>query len=134
MPDLSRGYWGLTIVDHDHEEIILTKKYYAFGQLSRSIRPGYRILTTTNAGLLAAYSDEEQKLVIVAVNTKETAVEAGFSLEGFRYEGGTAEVIRTAASENWAALPNIPVQPDMLRTTLAPYSITTFVIDHILPE
>ena len=131
MPDLSRGYWGLTVVDHDNQEITLTKKYYAFGQLSRYIRPGYRILTTTNAGLLAAYSDEEQKLVIVAVNTEETDREVGFSLDGFRYEGGTAAVIRTSNSENWAELPGIPVQTDMVRTTLAPYSITTFVVENI---
>ena len=134
MPDLSRGYWGLTVVDHDNEEIHLTKKYYAFGQLSRYIRPGYRILTTTNTGVLAAYSDEEHKLVIVVVNTDEADVAVGFPLEGFRYDGGTAQVIRTSLHENWASLPEIPVQKDMLRTTLAPYSITTFVIDNVTLE
>ncbi len=130
-PDLSRGYWGLTVVDHDNEEIILTKKYYAFGQLSRYIRPGYRILTTTDYGVLAAYSDEEQKLVIVVVNADETEKEVGFSLAGFQYDGGTAQIIRTSQTENWAELPEIPVQKDMLRTTLAPYSVTTFVIDNV---
>jgi O-glycosyl hydrolase len=131
MPDLSRGYWGLTVVDHDKQEIYLTKKYYAFGQLSRYIRPGYRILTTTAKGVLAAYSDEEQKLVIVAINEDETAREVGFSLDGFRFSGGTAQVIRTSATENWAELSPIPVQPDMLRATLAPYSITTFVVEGV---
>lgn len=131
MPDLSRGYWGLTVVDHDNEEIHLTKKYYAFGQLSRYIRPGYQILTTTQKGVLAAYSQEEKKLVIVVVNAEETALEAGFSLEGFLYNGGTAEVIRTSQDENWAVLPTIPVQQDMLRTTLAPYSVTTFIIENV---
>ncbi len=131
MPDLSRGYWGLTVVDHDKEEIFLTKKYYAFGQLSRYIRPGYRILASADYGVLTAYSEEEQKLVIVVVNVEETEREVGFSLEGFLYDGGTAEVIRTSQDENWAALPNIPVQKDMLRATLAPYSVTTFVVDHV---
>ena len=131
MPDLSRGYWGLTVVDHDKQEILLTKKYYAFGQLSRYIRPGYQILTTTDQGILAAYSEEDHRLVIVAVNVEETDVEAGFSLAGFRFGGGTAQVIRTSGKENWAQLPQIPVQSDMLRATLAPYSITTFLIDNI---
>jgi O-glycosyl hydrolase len=81
--------------------------------------------------MLAAYSDEEKKLVIVAVNVEETEVEAGFSLGGFQYDGGMAQAIRTSQSENWAALSPIPVQQDMLRTTLAPYSITTFIIDHV---
>ena len=81
--------------------------------------------------MLAAYSDEEKKLVIVAVNVEETDVEIGFCLEAFRYAGGTAEVIRTSQTENWAELPEIPVQKDMLRTTLAPYSVTTFVVNNI---
>ena len=134
MPDLSRGYWGLTVVDHDNEEIILTKKYYAFGQLSRYIRPGCRILTTTQKGVLAAYDEEKQQLVIVALNEEETELEVGFPLDGFRYGGGTAEVIRTSMSENWAELPSIPAQSDMLRATLAPYSITTFVVDNVTLE
>jgi O-glycosyl hydrolase len=119
-------------VDHDKQEILLTKKYYAFGQLSRYIRPGYQILTTTDQGILAAYSQEDHRLVIVAVNVEETDVEAGFSLAGFRFDGGTAQVIRTSGKENWAQLPQIPVQSDMLRATLAPYSITTFLIDNII--
>lgn len=134
MPDLSRGYWGLTVVDHDNQEIHLTKKYYAFGQLSRYIRPGYRILTTTQTGILAAYSEEEKKLVIVAVNADEAALDAGFPLQGFCYSGGTAQVIRTSLQENWAALPQVPVQKDMLRVTLAPYSVTTFIIDNVTLE
>lgn len=131
-PDLSRGYWGLTVVDHDKEEIYLTKKYYAFGQLSRYIRPGYRILTTAQSGVLAAYSEEEQKLVIVVVNADEKDKEVGFSLDGFLHGGGMAEVIRTSQSENWAVLPQIAVQQDMLRATLAAYSVTTFVIDNVI--
>ena len=131
LPNLSSGYWGLTVVDHDNQQILLTKKYYAFGQLSRYIRPGYQILTTTASGVLVAYSQEEQKLVIVAINTEEKETEVGFSLTDFVYGGGMAEVIRTSQDENWAQLPGIPVQQDMLRTTLAPYSITTFVIEHV---
>ena len=133
-PDLSRGYWGLTVVDHDNEEILLTKKYYAFGQLSRYIRPGYRIIHMDGHGVLAAYSEEEQKLVIVVVNVEETELEVGFSLAGFCYGGGTAQMIRTSQNENWAELPAISVQKDMLRTVLAPYSITTFIVDNVTVE
>ena len=131
MPNLESGYWGLTVVDHDNEEIILTKKYYAFGQLSRYIRPGYRILATDAYGMLMAYSDEEQKLVIVALNTEKEEKEVGFCLDAFSYDGGTAEAIRTSQSENWAVLPRLTVQKDMLRATLAPNSITTFIIGNI---
>lgn len=131
MPNLSSGYWGLTVVDHDNKQILLTKKYYAFGQLSRYIRPGYRILANTDRGILAAYSEEEQKLVIVAVNDAETVVPVGFSLALFRYGGGMADSIRTSQTENWTQLPQIAVQKDMLRASLAPYSVTTFIIEGI---
>ena len=131
MPNLSSGYWGLTVVDHDKEAIVLTKKYYAFGQLSRYIRPGYYIINTEAQGILAAYSAEEQKLVIVAINTEETQRQVGFSLERFGYSGGTAEVIRTSQNENWASLPALAAQKDMLRATLTPHSITTFILDNV---
>ena len=41
MPDITKGFWGLAVADHDNQSIILTKKYYVFGQFSRYIRPGY---------------------------------------------------------------------------------------------
>ena len=131
MPNLSSGYWGLTVVDHDKQEILLTKKYYAFGQLSRYIRPGYYIMNTEAQGILAAYSAEEQKLVIVAINTDETERQVGFSLDSFRYDGSNAQVIRTSQNENWAVLSGISAQKDMLRATLVPYSITTFILDNV---
>jgi hypothetical protein len=40
-------------------------------------------------------------------------------------------VIRTSQSENWAVLPELAVQQDMLRAALAPYSVTTFVIENV---
>ena len=44
MVNLNGGYWGVAVADHDKNEIILTQKYYAFGQFSRYIRPGYTII------------------------------------------------------------------------------------------
>ena len=44
MPDMSKGFWGVAVADHDNEEIILSQKYYAFGQFSRYIRPGDTII------------------------------------------------------------------------------------------
>ena len=37
MVDVNGGFWGLAVADHDKNEIILTQKYYAFGQFSRYI-------------------------------------------------------------------------------------------------
>ncbi len=135
MPNTNGGYWGLAVADHDNNTIILTKKYYAYGQFSRYIRPGYTIIANDNADVLAAYNKDENKLVIVAVNNKEAEVGIDFSLEAFKYEGGTAKVIRTSGEletgENWAELPEVTVGSDKIEVNLKEHSITTFIIDGI---
>ena len=45
MVNVNRGFWGVAVGDHDKNEIILTQKYYAFGQFSKYIRPGYTIIS-----------------------------------------------------------------------------------------
>lgn len=59
----SNGYWGLAAADHDNEEIALSMKYYAYGQFSRYIRPGYTIIGTSKGTTLAAYDPDETKLL-----------------------------------------------------------------------
>ena len=135
MPDTTQGYWGLAVADHDSEQIILTKKYYAYGQFSRYIRPGYTIFADNNDDVLVTYSPDEKKLVIVAVNNAEAETELKISLEAFDYAGGTAKVIRTSGEleggENWAEIPDVEVAKDVFRTGLKGYSITTFIIDGV---
>lgn len=48
------GYWGIAIANHEGEEVILTKKYYAYGQYSKYIRPGYTIIASGD-NTVAAY-------------------------------------------------------------------------------
>lgn len=135
MPDTTKGYWGLAVADHDNDTILLTKKYYAYGQFSRYIRPGYTFIDTDLQTVLAAYSEEEHKLVIVAVNNHYEDEEIKFLLENFNYEGGMAKVIRTSgdleSGENWAELPDVTVGNDIFETNLKGYSITTFIIEGI---
>ena len=72
MPDTQGGYWGIAVADHDRGEIVLTKKYWAFYQFSRFIRPGMYVLRPAGradtADCLAAYDADSGSLVIVAVN------------------------------------------------------------------
>ncbi len=68
MVDLNKGFWGVAVAEHDNNEIILTQKYYAFGQFSRYILPGYTIISAYN-GAMAAYDSDGKKLVFVVTNT-----------------------------------------------------------------
>ena len=136
MPNLSGGFWGLAVADHDKDTIVLSKKYYAYGQFSRYIRPGYTILYTMSESAMAAYSEENKQLVIVAVNKDADAKTANIPLGGFEWKDGiTASVIRTsgdmATGENWAELPAVDVGAEGLSVTLKEFSITTYVINGI---
>ncbi|MBE6846903.1 MAG: alpha-L-arabinofuranosidase [Ruminococcus sp.] len=130
MPNLNGGYWGVAVADHDNDTIILTKKYYAFGQYSRYIRPGMTMLKSSGS-TVAAYDAEKEQLVIVAVNTAGSASDMHFDLSGFGSVGANAKVIRTSATENWADAGSIRTSGNALDASLAANSVTTFIIDGV---
>lgn len=131
MVDVNSGYWGLAVADHDKQEVILTMKYYAFGQFTRFIRPGYEIISVDDQ-TLAAYDPEGHQLVIVTTNADVNDKTADFDLSGFKTVGADAGVTRTSGSaedgEKWAVLDPVAVQNQSLQVTLKGNSVTTFVI------
>lgn len=135
MPNISGGFWGLAVADHDKNDIILTKKYYSFGQFSRYIRPGFTLLSSSGS-TLAAYDKENGRLVIVAVNTAGSNTETVFDLSQFSRVGSSVQVVRTSGStmengENWAELAPLTASRDGFRASLLANSVTTFIIDDV---
>lgn len=130
MPDISKGFWGLAVADHDNNKIILTKKYYAFGQYSRYIRPGMTMLKSSGS-TLAAYDKENKQLVVVALNTSGGNKDVEFDLSGFGSIGSKAQVIRTSLTENWKNVGDLTTTGSGLQAALAPNSVTTFIIDDV---
>ncbi len=137
MPDVSKGFWGLAVADHDKQSVILTKKYYAFGQFSRYMRPGCRMLSFAGKGL-ASYHPDDKQLVITMINTGAGNSDQEFDLSGFTELGRSVQVIRTSNSENWKELDPIPVSGSGFKATLPGNSVMTFIIDDVkvgtLPE
>ena len=137
---LAGGYWGLGIADHFTEKLLLGKRYYAFGQFTRYIRPGDRIIASSR-NTLAAWNRESGRIVIVAINTSGEERSLVFDLSEFKnIPADSAKVIRTSgpvnAGENWNEdIPAVLIlrdkhSPDkFLEVSLAPYSITTYVIE-----
>ena len=131
---LRGAYWGTGIFDHIEEKLLLGKRYYAFGQFTRYIRPGDRIIASSPS-TLAAYNRESGKIVVVAVNSAANERPVTFDLAAFdRIPAASAKVIRTSgpvnAGENWNEdIPAVPVRDKKLAVRLAPFSITTFVIE-----
>ncbi len=130
MPNIDGGFWGVAVADHDKNDIILTKKYYGFGQYTRYIRPGMTMLKSSRT-TLAAYDKENQQLVIVAYNTSGNAKDMYFDLSGFDTTGESAQVIRTSATENWANAGTVKTSGGSLNVSLPANSISTFIIDGV---
>jgi len=131
---LAGSYWGLGIADHFEGKLLLGKRYYGFGQFTRYIRPGDRIVATTSPSVLAAYNRESGMIAIVAVNEHAETQPLTFDLGAFdRIPANSAKVVRTSGQvntgENWNEdIPAVPVRGKKLSVQLAPFSITTFVI------
>ena len=130
MVNTNGGFWGLAVADHDSNRIILTKKYYAYGQLSRYIRPGSKLLASSGSSL-AAYDEKNHQLVISALNTSGSSSEVSFDLSQFEKIGSSVQAIRTSNSENWAQLSPIATNGMKFSATMPANSITTFILDDV---
>ena len=134
MVDLNKGYWGIAVADHDNNEIILTQKYYAFGQFSRYIRPGYTIMYGSDTSV-AAYDSDGKQLVIVIINTSASEKSVEFNLESFSSIGSSVKVIRTSGTvsdgEKWAELEPITTEGKGFTASLKANSVTTYIVEGV---
>lgn len=135
MPDISGGFWGTATADHDNDTIILTQKYYGFGQFTRYIRPGSTLIHCGD-GALAAYDKESGELAIVAVNGSAEDMTYNFDLSQLERLGGSVSVIRTSGDsetgEHWAQLEDIRAYDGGFVAELKANSITTFVMSDVV--
>ena len=134
MVNLNGGYWGVAVADHDKNEIILTQKYYAFGQFSRYIRPGYTIIGAYN-GAVAAYDSAGKRVIIVATNTDGSDKSTEFNLSTFSKVGSKVSVIRTSGSmssgEHWKELSPLSTNGKVFNASLKANSVTTFIVEGV---
>ena len=130
------GYWGTACANHDNGEILLTQKYYAFGQFSRYIRPGATLIncpTERRSGckVLGAIDRRKKTLTLVCTNTTAEQKNVDFSMEGLKLKGKVRQ-IRTsgqfADGEHWAQTKTGKARGSDLEVILAPNSVTTYII------
>ena len=130
MVDMTKGFWGTAVADHDNDTIVLSKKYYSFGQYTRYIRPGM-IMLKSSGSTMAAYDKEKGQLVLVAYNTGSGSRDIHYNLSGFTAVGETAQGIRTSNTESWADLGTVKTSGKALDVTLPGNSIATYIIDGV---
>lgn len=131
MPDLTKGYWGVAFADIDKEEIYLTQKYYAFGQFSRYIRPGMKIINVKDKHILCAVGDDS--LVVVAVNTEKSSKEVSLELSEINKDFTCVTAYRTSGTisdgEHWETVQDAAtLNGNELVCSLARHSVTSFVL------
>lgn len=117
-------------------EYRIFKRYYAIGQYSRFVDPGYVLLGTTPQPApgvtVTGFKDPRTgDFTVVVVNENPQDVEVDLSLaDGFPLPSRRPTALaayRTSASENLVRLDDVRVRDAELTTTLRAGSVTTFV-------
>lgn len=134
MIDITQGFWGTAVADHDNQDVILTQKYYSFGQFTRYIRPGMTIIQC-GGDSLAAYNPETKELVVVALNKSDKDRNMNYDLSQMESVGRKVQAIRTSGTiedgEHWAQLEDFGAYEDGFVAELKANSITTFIVSGV---
>ncbi|WP_237391625.1 glycoside hydrolase family 30 protein [Paenibacillus dendrobii] len=121
---------GLINVDKTANTFQLTKRYYAFGNFSKFIKPGYVRIgapESPQSGVYtSAYKDPVTgKFTIVAVNDNDSTAELNLVPSGFT--AGRITPYTTSDSLNLAEGPVIPFASGKFQTVIPPKSVVTYV-------
>ncbi len=114
-------------------ELIVSKAFWAMMQFSRFIRPGYRIVETSDFWTLAALSPDGKRLVLVTHNDEKAARALTFDLTRWRRSASSAKAWRTMDNAdgvewNCRAMPAPSVVDGRLTDNVPARSVTTYVL------
>ena len=121
--------WASYTLNDGQQSFGFLRRFYMHAAFSRYIRPGSTFVDGNNANMVAAVSPDGSRVAIVVLNSSTTA-SAGFTfdLTSLPTVGSAAEVHRVSRTENLVSLTPLGIQGFSFVATVAPYSITTFVV------
>ena len=99
--------WGLIKADYSNLErpdYQVTKKYWAFANFTRFIRPGYRFLKSDNPDVVVAEQPKTHEVAMVMVNPGVVGRMLEIRLPGAKRGRMTCETFITQANDNLARL------------------------------
>jgi len=124
---------GLIYYDRDYRadgstRLVLTKRYWAYAQFSRWVRPGMRphAVTGDTGGARVLVFTGRGHTVVLAVAPRRRP--ARFSLQLPWIGSSTAAVSQTSTRLNDARLPLVDLQAGVLGADLPKGSVTTYVL------
>jgi len=123
--------WGTVHIERTTETVTLGKLFYMRAGFTRFLRPGYRVIASSDLETLAALSPDGKRLVLVSRNPDAAAArQVKYDLSAFTLCLDRAvRAYRTSASENLQPVDNVRTQAPGLVLTLPAESITTVVVD-----
>ena len=137
-PNFEDGFWGTAITDFVNEKVWLSKKYYAFGQFTKFIRPGDYVIYTGLKDFLASYNPNSSQISIVCVNSDDEDKTFSFDLSSSVKNWKNIKAVRTSGDnldlgENLGQVDaDIESLDDgLFEANLIPYSVTTFIIEGV---
>ena len=138
IPTFDNEFWGTAHTDFIDEKVRLSKRYFAFGQFTKFIRPGDYVIYTGLDDFIASYNPTSKSLSIVCVNPYEEESTCRFDLSSSIKEWKGIKVVRTSGAsleegenlevvrENTASL-----EKGIFSGRVLPYSVTTFVVEGV---
>lgn len=128
--------WGLILADMDGagsspSDYRTTKKYHVMAQYTKYIRPGDRMIYISDESTVAFFNAQNSRLVLVKTNHANNQLDFSVDLSRFNTLPEAATSIRTSALENYQALTDAQITDNVLSYTLAPRSVTTFVVNNV---
>ena len=113
---------------HGTQAYHTTKKYYAMGQFTKFIRPGYQMIGIGADDTVAFAHWKSGTLAVVSCHRADRPRERRYDLSACRTAGGAVAVHRTADGENLKRLPDVAATREGFVATEKERSITTYVL------
>ena len=120
------GYWNIMSIDKETGELHLPKKYYAYKQFTKFIRPGDTLVKTDYSNIVSAVNEKEGKVVFVITNTDSSKKVYDFKLENLGMQIESVQTYETTQTRNCELG---AVKETAKGVEVPPYSIVTVVVN-----
>lgn len=120
------GYWNILSINKETSEINKTKKYYAYKQFTKFIRPGDTLVKTDYSNIVSAINEEDGKVVFVITNTDSAKKVYDFNLENLGMQIESVQTYETTKTRDFELA---AVKETATGVEVPPYSVVTVVVN-----
>lgn len=122
------GYWNICSIDGETGEIHKPKKYYAYMQFTKFIRPGDTLVKTDYSNVISAVNEEEGKVVFVITNTDTRDKCYSFNVANLGMKVESAEAYTTDKIKDCAEIEGYLLDDSYYVAEVPAHSVTTVVL------